>query len=582
MNRPHISSFISGSIVLLGNAAVLYGFVQRSPQWGSYFAKYAFWIMALLVLSWIAAFLAWAAQRRPHIVALFRTEATGVLLTLALSALIFVTVEPQLRIFNDEPLLMAASRSMAENFRADVVTQTTLKDGRIEPFWRFTDKRLPLFPFALHLLHRITGYRIANVFALNFICLWTLLALIYVRLRRTRGDAWAIAAVVATMAQPIVSLSAASGGYELFTFLLMVLSFFALEAFLKDGSTRSFSMLWTTLMMLANTRYEAWLYTLLTAVLLMITRRIRAAHLAGSPAFWATPIFLLPVIWQNAAWSGHLKTLFQTPTDTAVFSLKAFAANNILFFKKLFDFRCVLPYADALNILGIIALPFFVSAVFRRQRNAGVKLLWACAGICLGASWIIFTSYHEGMMDSPLTARYYLPFCVVLSLAAVWLLTHVPVLTRQPRIAAAICILLFAMYHPIATHRWIYDFRAGYTRNNQLTMSFLRGINDRNILLVVRFANQYVIHGYAAVEPSYLRNTRDHILQSLRDGKYSAVYVLREEKSGGRIEQSWIEGIYRTQTVWKIQNRPRRMLVASKILGAAAPTRPTRPFRTKK
>src|SRR6202040_3065544 len=63
------------------------------------------------------------------------------------------------------------------------------------PIDPYLDKRPYFFPFLVSLLHDLTGYRIANMFALNVACAAALLGLLYWFAREIAGKAPAILAV---------------------------------------------------------------------------------------------------------------------------------------------------------------------------------------------------------------------------------------------------------------------------------------------------------------------------------------------------------------------------------------------------
>ena len=119
-----------------------------------------------------------------------------------------------------------------------------------------------LFPFAINLIHSILGYRPQNAFILNFILMIILMSGVYIATRKAIDTPSAVAAIFLVLSYPIISISATSGGYDLFSTLFFALILTVFYQFIKSPDARRLAFLWLSLLVFSNIRYESCIFFL--------------------------------------------------------------------------------------------------------------------------------------------------------------------------------------------------------------------------------------------------------------------------------------------------------------------------------
>ncbi|MDD5450160.1 MAG: hypothetical protein PHO42_06180, partial [Candidatus Omnitrophica bacterium] len=380
------------------------------------FSMDGYYLILFLFLLWAGALTACAIHYRFSIKAFLKKYGAGLVVSLLLSVIVFVSVRPYFRVLSDETNLLAVSKSMEYEKRTDNVTMGMWYYDNFYPLFRETPKRPLLFPFFVYILHTIFGYRPENIFAANFIILFLFLFLIYVMAKNKFNGLWALAAVFLVVAQPVVSQTATSGAFDFLAALFILISFICLKWFLEGPSGLKFQLLWASLLMSANVRHEGIIFFVIVMGALAVLRYIKLNFFKAGAGitYLGTPLILLLTVWQ--------RLLIKDPFEVAgpAFTLSNFTRNNLIAFKTLFDYNFKLPYATVINFAGFLALIYFLylflSSGRRLERQKRHLILISSA--CLLALWAVYISYHNGEMDHPSNSRYFVIFCAVFSMLA--------------------------------------------------------------------------------------------------------------------------------------------------------------------
>lgn len=424
----------------------------RRPEWMragfSYLTYYLLW---LLIGCSVVAFVRRVREHHPHLNDLWRTSRAGVGLAALITILVVVSTPVRFRVLSDETNFVGVSRALLYEHRADFVTEGRWYYGNFWPLERAHDQRPALFPFTVHLAHLVAGYRPANAFVVNGLALWVLLMLVYVVVRRALGAAWAGAALLLVVAQPLVCLCATSGGVELLNTVLLGLSAAYLHRFLKDPCASTFRMLWCCLLLLAHVRQESVLIAGVTVVCLIAVRVVRWEWMTSSIIYPLTPWIMLPLLWQ--------RVLMPVDPDwpPQAFGVGYLWNNGLTLLKSLFDGRLVLPYASLVNGLGVMALLRFLTRRLRQKSTSGMRApasRWTAPIILVsvGLFLVIGLTYYLGDADHPAMVRLFLPLVVILSTCSVFALQWCVQRARHPALLGVLLAGgLFALYHPIAS-----------------------------------------------------------------------------------------------------------------------------------
>ena len=95
----------------------------------------------------------------------------GLVIALALTVVAWLAVPPALRMLSDEANLVGTSKNF---FASKTATFTVSGKSYYDSYWDIDvaiDRRPPLFPFLVSLLHVVFGYSYRNVFLFNLMVL---------------------------------------------------------------------------------------------------------------------------------------------------------------------------------------------------------------------------------------------------------------------------------------------------------------------------------------------------------------------------------------------------------------------------
>jgi len=530
------------------------------------FSYGGYYLIFLLFLLWAVVCFRVVSNFRTSARAFVKKYSLGFVFCLAMCAAIFASSPPAFRVLSDETNLAAVSKSMTYEKRTDNVTMGYWYYDNFKPLRRTTPKRPLAFPFLTHIFHTFLGYSPTNAFAANFFVLFSLLFLIFALIKNAFGNTWAFASVFLLAAQPVLVQTATSGGFDLMSALFMVISFACLKGFLNDrASGARFQLLWVSLLMLANVRYEGIMFFAITMGLLAVFGYIRKEFFrkrAGVLYLSASSAFLL-FLWQRLL----VKNQFEGVQNA--FSIEFFVRNNLTFFKYLFDFSFTKPFATVVNILGIFALLYFsVALISRRLVLSGPSArLAAISGACLLANWVLVTSYHM-TVDHPTAVRFFVIFYAVLSLFALFLARGVQLFSRKPAYVLVFSVLVFMLYHPLSVEGR-FSRTMTLPRKYRFTIDFLKkeSKKERNFLVIDNRPGQYTIWDYGAVNFEFANKDKS-VISGYENHLYENIFVVQdiEYETHKPTKDTYLKGSFELETLKEAQNNSRRFTRISRVV----------------
>jgi 4-amino-4-deoxy-L-arabinose transferase-like glycosyltransferase len=305
---------------------------------------------------------------------------------------------------------------------------TTLRahdfNGKYVELASTVDKRPMTFVCLLALVHDLTGYRVANVFILNAILSFALLAVLYGLGRLLGGHMAGLLAVVAWSCSPLVAINATGGGFELLNVLLMATLLGVSWFFWRRRDRDSVSLLALTAVLLAETRYESVIFVLPVGVLIL-TVWWREQRLILSWPLLLAPLFLVVYPLQHKVFN-HPRYWEMTGGKTKPFSAE-YLFNNIGHAANyFFGLDTDIPSSAPLATIGAIAIGLLiVSLVSRgreyvRTRTEVILLGGLGAGILANFALMLF--YHWADFDTYVVHRFTLPLQLLMVLALIFAL----------------------------------------------------------------------------------------------------------------------------------------------------------------
>lgn len=521
---PTLRSNKTGVLVFLAPLAAAGWYLGDRPGGEIFVNRGAFYFMAFIFSAWVLA-LAPALKKAFDTGSPIREYGAGLLFALAVAASVFISVKPEFRVLADEANLLGVSRSMVYERRADIVTMSKNYYHNAHPVARESEKRPHMYPFFTSLVHAVSGYRPANAFAVNFILLAALLGSVFVFFRGLYGQLPAYAAVLITASQPLLALTASSGGMEFMYAAFMFFSFLALRRFLREPSGGSFATLWFTLAVMANVRYEGPAVMAAVGLALLLSGRLKREQLASWP-FLLTPLMLLPAFCQRFCMAIN----YQNPSGVPAFSPAHLWPNFLSFLRVNLDFSSFYPYSPAIAIIGAVSALLILALVFRdggpEVRERRTVFYASLAGFM--AYGLITFSYHAGVPLEQASARLFIPFILSLSLTAAALLCRIA--ARKPAAGPVILSLaaaLFITHVPTAAENRYMNLLI-LTRQHKHEAAFLERLGEKNMLVVSDRPRLFTVRGYGAVNFWYARNNSGELLEGLERKLYPGIVVMQE------------------------------------------------------
>jgi hypothetical protein len=291
----------------------------------------------------------------------------------------------------------------------------------------YLDKRPYFFPFLVSLVHDFTGYRIANMFAVNVACAAAFLALLYWITREMAGRGPAILAVAAMAMVPLFGQNATGAGMDMhnLTMIVLVACLGLLYLRAPDGDRLSLFVLGAVL--LTESRYESVIFIVPTAFV-VLAGWVRAGRaILPWPAVIA-PLLLVPFAWHHRVFDATPAFWQLQEGQTSAFGW-AFVADNLKGdFAFLFNTGPGLANSLFLTIAGLAGLVFLVGriAAWLRTRPRPALSDAAVVGLAFGfgvaCHFGVLLFYWWAKFNDLLASRFalpmYLAFAVMLAVAA--------------------------------------------------------------------------------------------------------------------------------------------------------------------
>lgn len=534
------------------------------------FSEGGYYIILAMFVAWLIILFEYMRSYNLNLRAMIRSNRYGILICLVFVAFIIISVKPCFRVLSDETNLFSVSRSMLYEKRTDNITTGLWYYNSFYPIYGpGIEKRPLLFPFLINIIHSFFGYRIENVFILNYTILFALLLLIYTTVKKDLGEKWAICAVALVAGQPIVSQVATSGAFDLCAALFIMITFISLRNFLKEPSAIRFQFLFINLLMLNNIRHEGIIAFIIVMGFLLIRKfgYIKAEYFKTkfSLVFFMAPLVFLLTLWQRLL----TRDPFETKGEPA-FSLSYFSSNNLAFLKSLVDYRFFLPYATIVDFIGFIGLLYIIYEFIahRPAKEKWQQHLIIIVVLWFLASWTVFTSYHTGRLDHPSSCRYYVMFFAMLSVCVVYFVNRFEVLKSRATTGLVLSVIVFLIYNGISVSN---KFTMGQiaVRKNTFVTDFLQHETEKtkNILVVIDRPGQLIVYNYGAVHfqyaranPGFIRGFKQHLVEN--------VYVVQdiEYRTKKPVKGQELDDKFVLEPMTELQNTPAYSMRISKLV----------------
>jgi hypothetical protein len=531
MNKP---MWTPGKIALVLLPTALLTLLAVSVKGTGYtlplFVNTTYYFLMATVLCWAGTYLhAGRVLRRETVVAWVRENWPGLVIALSVTLIAWLAIQPALRILSDEANLVGTSKNF---WATKTATFTVSGKNYYDSYWDIdvvVDRRPPLFPFLVSLVHALCGYSYENAFIFNLMVLPAFVLLSYRLAKSLGGETFGIIASLLVVAHPITLISVRSGGFDFFAVFFSLLVIKSLLDYSRELSPEALAILWMNLCMFAEIRYETGLFIPPLVALLLLFRMVSWSTLRPYAFIYAlTPAYLLPRIWQ-AMLRGSVPE--QDP-GTITFSLENFFNNAHEYFKPILSPLQSYPAHSAIVIaLGVVGCILWLRWIYGHLRShnwAAPHLKFAivvCVWMLLQAV-IVFT-YVWGRAQYPSAARLVIAIDTFFSFAAAWALT---LALRRFRtfIAVLLAAAVFAIHLPVASQHRMLN-RLTQTRECATTWRFFDSLNEKRILIVTDRPNLYTIMNYGAMNFDTARHD-PYIFEAFARHLFYDIYLVQQIK----------------------------------------------------
>lgn len=524
-----------------------------------------YYIMLLLVTTW--GFTLWHHLRQIHFVpfVFLNKYWPGLAGALLLSILVFVTIQHEFRVLTDETNLLAVSRSLAFSKTIDNATMGKWYYNQFYNLHVDLPKRPVGFPFLTHLLHVVLGYHPENVFILNFIFLYALLAMVAIGATVLWNRTAGAAAMFLVISQPIITLSATSGGFDFCAMVFFALMLVSVYRYTEKPSPHGLILLWFHLLIFAQIRYESFVFLFLLPLFLGITQQFHWQHVKAYLHFYAlTPVLMLPTVWQRLLSQGK----FVETGEESNFSLSHFFENSVEFVQAQGRFDFYLPYATVLNLFSLVTLALFPLALLFKKRFGTPfqsQFVWFAAGVVLLNS-VVFLSHHFGFYTHPASARFFLVITLFLSLVPFLHHHFFPEMPAKWFLLAS--LILFVLYHPVAMENR-FNHTLTLTREYRTTLAYLKQhFPNSNILIIADRPGMYTPHHWGAVDFPHARENATGLKNELNRRLFQDIVAIQHMKyeTDKPIGNHQLKHQYDLEILYESQNEANEYIRISRVL----------------
>jgi hypothetical protein len=286
----------------------------------------------------------------------------------------------------------------------------------------FLDKRPFFFPFLVSLLHDFTGYRIANMFALNVAFAGAVLGLLYWFARELAGRGPAILAVVLMSTLPLFCQNTSGAAMDMSNLAMIALVACLATLYLRDPGGDRLALLVLGCVLLVESRYESILFVGPTAFVVALGWA-RARRIILPWPVVVAPLLLVPYAW-------HSRVLAATPIfwqlqegQTSAFGLGNIMGNLRGDLAFLFNTGTELPNSWFLSGLGSAGLAWLAYCAWVWWREGRPRIAPAAAvglafGLGVALHFVVLLFYWWAKFNDSLASRFALPMCLAFSVLA--------------------------------------------------------------------------------------------------------------------------------------------------------------------
>ncbi len=501
-------------------------------HYGYYFIFFAFFLWVFKVATCFHS----EAKRA------FHKHSIGFFLSLIAALLLFNISPPKFRIFNDEPALVSTSKAMYEARISTFEKQNYL--GMIE-YSEMIDKRPLFFPFCISLLHTLFGYRLSNVFFLNFFCCWGSMFCLYLLIQYYFSKYFGYCSILLFISLPI-TFWYTSGGFEGLNTLFIILAFLFLSLYLRKKQTDVAELFFLTIILLAQIRYESIVFLL--SAILFLKHFVSSKNInLFSGFFYLYPLLLIPVIWQRWYYSDIplYNAIGITPAGVSenetIFSFTNLTNNTISNSYAVLGIEPHFGFSSFFSLISLIGLYILLkTTIFYKDSTLRIKNIFVLYGLCsFVLLCIIIFSYFWGdflQFYSNRMALFIVPYMLFLS---IWAISTIKIFFKKTAKSFITTSLIFHFLFIFPYFSGISNYASNYEDPKEYydILNFLKSSNipSDKILIISNQTSKYIINSFHVITFSYANRHVNELIDSINKNYKHAYALQRYSTLGNRL-----------------------------------------------
>jgi len=321
------------------------------------------------------------------------------------------------KILFDEFVIQGTAYTMHITKTVSTILRAYNLDGTWLTIDTYLDKRPFFFPFLVSLLHDLTGYRIANMFALNVACAALLLALLYWFTREIAGRPQALLAVALMALLPLFGQNATGAGMDLHNLTMIALVACMGVLYLRVPGEDRLSLLVLGAVLLAESRYESVIF-IGPVAFIVFAGWLRAGRAILSWPAIVAPLLLVPYAWHRQV-VDSIPLFWQLQEgQTSAFGWSNIADNFRGDVAFMFNTGPMLANSWYLTIAGLLGLGWCALASVRwlLSRTRAPLTAPEVVGLAFGAGvaghFVVLLFYWWAKFNDLMASRFALPMCL--------------------------------------------------------------------------------------------------------------------------------------------------------------------------
>jgi hypothetical protein len=318
------------------------------------------------------------------------------------------------KILYDEYVIQGTAYEMHATKQVSTILRAYNLGGTWLSIDTYLDKRPYFFPFLVSLVHDFTGYRVANMFAVNVACAAALLGLLYWITREIAGRAPALLAVAAMAMLPLFGQNATGAGMDLNNLMMIALVACIGVLYLRAPDDDRLSLFAVGGVLLTESRYESVIFLVPTAFVVVAGWFRAGRPLLPWPAVIA-PLLLVPFAWHHRVFDATPAFWQLEEGQTSAFGWKFVAGNLKGDMDFLFNTGPGLANSLFLTIAGLAGLAWLFWRILAwlcktpRPAPAAPVVVGLAFAAGIAGHFLVLLFYWWAKFNDLLASRFALP-----------------------------------------------------------------------------------------------------------------------------------------------------------------------------